>query len=321
MVLLLISCTEDPDEHVPFKPTSTINKLFIVGSQIDDGDLVLYVNGTDTDGVPLAVTDFTQGLNVVVGDEPTTLTYTDGDGSVSVNAVADGDQILSLTLLSDYSGSIDESQFTVLSSIHNLILDALPAIYEIQVINFSDDPHLRLDWTESNADPTSADYQAIRNAVEVDDTFRRNGTALYDSVGFSLYRELGDLTDGLIERCRPASMLIAFSDGVENWSTTYTDLTILQLTITQNNVLPIMLGNEASNLETLTALAGEQGAVVQMSNATDIETQITNWKDSLSGMVSVRISSTVPYDTNTVTLRMDSVQDVVFDPSTGGVCP
>ena len=54
MMLLLISCTEEPDDHVPFQPTSTINKLFIVGSQIDNGDLVLYVNGTDTDGIPFS---------------------------------------------------------------------------------------------------------------------------------------------------------------------------------------------------------------------------------------------------------------------------
>ncbi len=315
---LLISCTEI-EEPVPFKPTSTINKLFIVGSQIDNGDLVLYVNGTDKDGTPFTESDL-KTVNVVVGDEPLANIYTNGDGNVVVQAVAAGDKILSLTLLSDYSGSIDESEFSVLSGIYNRILDALPEMYEIQVINFSEEPEVQLSWTESNPDINSAEYQAIRKAVQVDTDIIRRGTALYDSIGYTLHGDFSDLYDGLIQRCRPARMMIAFSDGEENWSSTYTDRTILELTLKQNNVLTIMLGSKTSDLATLSAFAGDDGAVVQMSNASEIDSQITNWKDSLSGMVSVRIKPSTDYITNTVTLRMNSGQEVTFDGSTGEVC-
>jgi hypothetical protein len=318
ILLLLVSCTEAPEDPPPFKPTSTINKLFIVGSQVDNGDLVLYVNGTDADGTPFTETDL-QSMDVVVGDEPTTVTYTHGDGNVSVNAVVDGSKLLSLTFLSDYSGSIPDAEFAVLSSIHNLILDALPNIYELQVINFSRSPEpIRLDWTESNSDVNSADYIAIRNAVELDASIDNQDTALYDSIGFALERDLSILDDGLIERCRPARMLIAFSDGVDNFSSQYTDLGTLADMIKRNNVLTIMLGSKNADLSILSSLAGDKGAIVQMSNATDIEAQITNWKDSLSGMVSVRIT---PNTTETITLRMPSGQEVVYVLASGGVCP
>jgi len=73
-------------------------------------------------------------------------------------------------------------------------------------------------------------------------------------------------------------------------------------------------------LETLTAFAGDQGAVVYMTNAAEIESQITNWKNSLSNMVSIRVKPDTLYDNNTVTLRMGSGQEVIFNPQTGGGC-
>jgi len=323
LVFLLVSCTEDPDDPVQFKPTSTINKLFIVGSQIDNGDLVLYVNGTDTDGTPFTVSDL-QAISVDIGDEPNAQTYTNDGTNVSIGAVAPGDKILSLTFLSDYSGSIPETEFDVLRGIHNNILDALPSIYEIQVFIFSDDPKMKLDWTESDTDPTSAASLAIRNAVEVETVIWKNGTALLDGLGEVLLRsQTGDPSDGLIQRCRPARMLIVFSDGLENASTLHTDQQTLVNYLEQNNVLTIMLGGESADLATLNALAGNLGAVVQMSNASAIDAQITNWKDSLSNMVSIRIKPDTLYDTvDTVTLRVNAGQELVFDTATvGGVCP
>jgi len=253
ILLLLNSCKENSQEKevIPFTPVSTINRLFIIGSYIDNSkgtsDLVLYVNGLDKDDSPFTVADL-KTVSVIVGDSPATTKYKDGDASnsVFVNAVSDGDKILSLTLLSDYSGSIDQensSEFQLLSDIHNLVLDALPNIYEVQVIIFSDNSKLKLDWTESNSDVTSSDYLAIRNAVQVDTKIWRNRTALYDGIGYSLNRDTENLQDGLIERCRPARMLIAFSDGQENASTQYTDKITLMNDLKSANVLTIMLGN------------------------------------------------------------------------------
>jgi len=329
ILLILNSCVKNEEEKVtPFTPVSTINRLFIIGSNIDNSqgtsDLVLYVNGIDKDDSPFTVASL-KTVSVIIGDNPGAKTFKDGDASnsVFVNAVSDGDKILSLTLLSDYSGSIDQassSEFQLLSNIHNLILDALPNIYEVQVIIFSDNSLLKLDWTESNSDVSSINYQAIRKAVQVDTGLMRDHTALYDAIGFSLNRDTENLQDGLIERCRPARMLVAFSDGKENASTQYTDKMTLINDLRSANVLTIMLGNATADLETLTEFSGDLGAVVYMSDAAAIKSQITNWKDSLSNMVSIRIKPDTLYENKTITLRMGSGQEVVFNPQTGGGC-
>ena len=293
------------NDSKPFVPKTTIDaKLFVYGTQVDGaGDLVMYVNGTDSDGNPLTVADL-QTASLVVSDGTTPQIYTKDNISLEIEPVAAGDKILSLSFITDYSGSMEDWELTNIANVYKLILSDLPQVYELQIINFSDDPHLRLDWTDS------ANSAAILAALELDNSFWRNGTALYDTVGFALERDLSVIGtpttqgDGLIERCRPGRMMVVFSDGKENWSTTYTDRNTLIAMMNESNTVAIMLGTSDADQATLEAFAGESGAIVYVFDTNGIVPEIANWAESLQHMAKFRLAADTLFQGKTVTVAL-----------------
>lgn len=294
-------------------------RLFVLGSQVDGatGDLVLYVHGTTADGDPLSVADL-GSMTVQVG----AVDYTQADAEVGIEAVTDGDKILSLSLVTDYSASMSDGDLDAIELVYDAILNKLPKVYEASVINFSDNLQLRLDWTEAHTD--LADILA---AVERDDTIPRDNTALYDAMGFALQRDLmitGNAStegDGLIERCRPGHMLVLFTDGLENASFTYDKTQLLTLLDTSATV-PIILGSETAQKEELTEFAGTRGAFVYAYNAAFVSAAVQGWADSLANLVKVTIDpATVAapdnFDTVTVSLSLGANSTTVERPVDG----
>lgn len=318
--VLLISCRWDESDD--FVPENTLkSKLFVFGSQIDNaGNLVLYINGTDTLGNPLTVSDLANA-SVTVGDEVETKTYTNDGINLTVQPVKDGDKILSLAFITDYSGSMTDQDLNNIGDVYGLILANLPLVYELEVINFSDLPHLRLDWTEAYPN----NMATILTALVRDDSFRRNGTALYDSVGLALERDLnivGSPTtqgDGLQERCRPAHMMVVFSDGLENWSTTYTNRDTLLSMMDQSETVAIMLGTENANQQELEFFAGERGAVVSVFNTGGIATEIASWAKSLQHITTLRLSPNTAFANKTVNVLLGE-QSVTLIRPTDALC-
>lgn len=305
--LLLSACSKDDDDPPPFVPKVTLNaKLYVLGTQIDaDGNLAIYVNGTDSDDNPLTVAEL-QASTVTVSDNVSSNDYNNDGTNLVIESVTEGEKILSISLVTDYSGSMNDTELNQIGDVYRAILNNVPLVYELQVINFSDDPHLRLDWTEAFTDATGV----ISAALVLDDSFHRNGTALFDSIGFALQRDLNNggtsttAGDGLIERCTPAHMLVVFSDGEENWSTTYTDRDYLKALIDQSQTLPIMLGTPGTNSaeeqqnqrETLEFLAGERGAVVYVFDTGALTPELENWSNSLQHIARFKLSPDTQFD-------------------------
>ena len=317
--LLFSACNgEDP---TPFYPQNTLtSKLFVVGSQVDtNGNLVLYVNGTDANGDPLTDTDL-QNATVSVTTTTGTTQFVNGDSELSIQPVTVGDKILSLSLITDYSGSIEDSALNDIGNVFRTILLNLPMVYEAQIINFSDTYHLEIDWTEA-----ATNYDDIVAATYRDDTIYRNGTALYDTIGFALLNDpaiVGTPTtqgDGLIERCRPAHMMVVFSDGMENPQDNspniYTDINELTAMIESSETIPIMLGTSNADLPTLQTFAGSRGAVVQILNTAGIESEISNWAQSLNYMVKFSLTPASGFSGNTVTIELNGQTVTVSNPS------
>ena len=273
-LLILTSCSSSNSSE-PFTPTNNLEgKVIVLGAQDDGfGNLVVYVNGTDPNGDPLTVLNL-QSASLSVDGTP----YIDGDGSLTIAEVADGDNFLSLGFLTDYSNSTNgELQFV--ADILSGVLDNLPLVYEAQVMTFSDTYEVKLNW--------STDLAALKNAVTIPHTVR-NKTALYDSMGVALEGDIG--TTGLIERCRPAHMLVVFTDGDDNMSSVYTDSGLATLANNDQAVV-IMLGTSDAKTDVLTTLAGDHGAVVQVTDPLSLLAEVDSWSASLSNVVKFTLSS------------------------------
>lgn len=322
----LSACSSGDDDSAPFVPTITLNaKLFILGTQIDgDGNLAVYMTGTDSEDNPLTVAQL-QAATVTVSDNVESNDYINDGTNLVIESVTEGEKILSLTLLTDYSGSMNDSELNQIGDVYQMILDNLPKVYEVQVINFSDDPHLRLDWTEAYTDNAGV----ISAALTLDDSFPRNGTALYDSIGLALQGNLnivGSSTtegDGLVERCTPTHMLVVFADGEENWSTTYTNRDYLKSLMDASQTVPIMLGTPGTNSvqeqqnqrETLEFFAGERGATVYVFDTGAISPQIQNWAESLQYLVRFNLSPDTLFDGKAVRITLGNQSAKVLRPT------
>lgn len=311
LMIMISSCSSSSDGPPAFTPQNTLDgKVVVFGSQLDaNGDIEMYVTGTKSDGSPLSVVELQAATVTVSG---TALPYSNSAGGVdglSIEAVTDGEPILSLGLLTDWSNSTNgELQFV--SGILTEMLDSLPPVFEAQVMTFSDDLEIRLPWTNGATIPG---LNAIKAAVTVPHSVR-NETALYDSMGGALEADPADLTEadgGLIDRCRPAHMLVVFTDGDDNRSNSYVASDLAQVANLDKTVV-IMLGTSDAVPDVLTTLAGDYGAVVQVTNPGGLVVEVQNFAASLNNMVKFTLDDPVDLTGRTVTISLGT-ESVVVD--------
>ena len=294
----------------PIPENNLLGRMFSLGTQVDSasGALRIFVVGTDSDGNPLTLADF-QTATVSIAGSPV------DPGLVSVEPVADGDDVLSLGFSTDYSSSISDAELDAITSVYSLILDnlsppSLPRVMEGEVINFSNFLVVQQDWTEDTA--------LLQAAIQRDDSFIREDTALYDALGVSLQRDLALFDDGLVERCRPAHMLIVFTDGEDNASVTYTKDTLLPI-IDDSRVVMIMLGNLNADKNELIELAGDQGAFAYAYNLAYIQNVAQDWASSLRHMVKFILDPATGFDNGNITIELGS-ETVVVERPVDGFC-
>jgi len=265
-------------------------KVFVLGAQVDNfGNLVLYAIGTDLSGAVLTVADLQTASVTVDG-----VTYNTNDNpELTITAVSGGDKILSLGLLTDYSKSTKVEQ-PLVADILTQMLGSMPLVYEVQVMTFSDELETQQAWTE--------DLTAIKAAVPADHSFR-NKTALYDSMGVALEGDVD--TDGLIERCRPAHMLVMFTDGDDNLSSVYTD-TGLGTIVNNDRAIVIIVGTSDAKIDVLTTLAGDFGAIVHVTDPASLAVEVDKWASSLNNMVKFTLDSSLNITGKTVSITIGS---------------
>jgi hypothetical protein len=266
----------------PPAPESTLSpRLFILGSEITpDNKLHIYVHGLDAAGNTIPLADFQTGSVVTVDG---TVRLDNGvdvnGGGVTVQLVPDGSPI-SLAFLTDYSFSIDNAGLEEIGLLYQQVLNALPAGFEAQVLNFSDFSEVRQDWTE--------DVPTLLDAVQFDPNMNRNNTAFYDGIGSTLYRD--DEVDGfgLSERCRAARILVSYTDGIDNASFTYNKADLLT-EIDDSRTVAIMLGTQNADKAELDEFAGSRGAFVYAFDVDDLSQAFVEWATSLGTIVEIVI--------------------------------
>lgn len=294
--------------NLPPPEENLLDRIFVLGTQVDpaSGALHIFVNGTDINGDPLQLADF-QAAIVSIAGIPVV------PALVSVADVADGDNILSLGFATDYSSSISDAELNAVSSLYSLVLDSLsppnlPLILEGMVINFSSNVEVNQDWTE--------DIASLHAALQLDNNFPRNNTALYDAIGTMLQRDLLQDDDGLVERCRPAHMQLVFTDGLDNSSVTYTEETLLQI-IEDSKTVTIMLGSLYADKDLLVRFAGEQGGFVYAYSQQDIQDVVSKWAASLSHMVKFTLDPASGFDAGNITIELGNEVAAVERPVDG----
>ena len=293
--------------QLPVPEDNLSGRIFILGTQVDQasGDLRIFAHGIDGDGNPLRLDDFLTATILIDGNP--------ADNNLwRVEPVAAGDDVLSLGFIADYSISISNAELDAISGVYSLIVDSLtppnlPQIMEGEVINFSSKVELKQDWTE--------DAALLHAAYQRDNSLVQERTALYDALGFSLQRDLALDNDGLVERCRPAHMLVVFTDGANNASFKYTKDTLLPI-INNSKTVMIMLGGLHADKDELVELSGDQGAFIYAYNLDNIEKKVRDWAGSLSHMVKFIMDPATGFDAG-ISIKLGDETIVVERPVDG----
>lgn len=301
LALLLITSCSSSDSTTPFTPVNSLEgKVIVLGAQEDDtsGDLVIYMHGTDLSGTVLTVADM---QTAIVNVNTVGFTTTSNPADLTIDGVTASDNFLSLSLVTDWSNSTNgELQFV--DGIYTQLLINLPDVFEAQVITFSNTYEVQQDWTTALAEL----LLVVDPTTDVGAHSSRSRTSLYDSMLFALEANAGDYTDGLIDKCRPAHVMVVFTDGDDNQSSNITDPADIQTLVNADKTVSIMLGTSDAKTAVLETLAGEHGAVVQVGDPTSLGAEVEQWVASLQNIVKITVDSGIYTDGDTVSITMGS---------------
>ena len=303
-----------PPECVFLLAVDPIVGLFILGTEIVAGDLKLYVNGVKGNGQPMTLTDF-EGAAVTVGGDT-------ANRGADWNVVAAGGDVLSLVTLADYSSSISTADLEGMGDLYDVVLDNARPGFEAETINFSTNPVAPYIVTKPEPLPYwTTDLADLKTANNYDAAFPNENTPLYDAMGTGLMGPLNnafvpgadDL--GLVERNRPAKLIIVQSDGIDNASLTISENQLVSL-MDRCHTTAIMLGTFQAEADidkilegqaTLRSLAGTRGAFVNALNASFLEAAITPFAKSLGNLVVFTLKAQTNFQNAEVKIEVDQL--------------
>lgn len=234
-------CKQELEALLPSSSNDFAGRVVVLGREAhDDGSLRVFVAGTDANGNALSSAAFAGARVSVRGDAGA---FVDSGAALTATVFgALGESPLSLELVNDYSASMSLADLHVVEHIEEDLFNALPPIYEGEVTLFSNEVRVKQAFT--------SDRKALLDAVECDETFDRELTALYDGMGNGL--------DSLTSRSRPVRILLVSTDGLENASVAYKKPEIVK-TIADDGVFVVMLGALFADVAELRSLAGPNG--------------------------------------------------------------
>jgi len=305
-------------DGISFFDVPALIGLFILGTEVDDttGELKLYVHGVRQNGQPMTIADFEQATLTVGGNgfaRPA-----DWD----VAAVVDGSD-LSIVTLADYSTSITDADLAGMDDLYDIVLNGAPAGFESEVINFSSLAGVpAITVKPGGADPHwTAVLNDLLTANNLDAAQARDNTTLYDAMGTSLMGPLADRFDpfadnfGLVERDRPAHLLIVQSDGQDNASLSMT-LNETTALIDRCHTTAVMLGTFRSEVDAqvLDELAGTRGIAVNALNTNFLEEAIKPYAESLGNLVVFTVSPDTLFSGKTVAIDVGGITASEVEP-------
>lgn len=265
-------CRDAIESLLPEAQNNAASRLVVLGTEMVGGQRILYLHGIDSGGSPFT-TEELQGASVTVIDGGTETALPAADFAItSLEGVTD--DLVSLSVVTDYSGSMADSDLDTAAEIFTDVFNILPPIFEAEVVLFSETVTQKLAFTE--------DRDALLAAVARDDSVERSSTALYDGMGTALSH--------LVARERPIRVLIASTDGLENASTGFTK-DQLTATIGSNRILVLMLGSLFSDVDELKELAGTNGVYFYAPSYSSLKSSVANYITSLGEAVRITLDA------------------------------
>lgn len=279
-------CKADVAAYLPSSSNDFAGRVVLLGQeQHDDGSLRVFVAGTDAGGAPLSAAAF--GAARLSLQDGAALVDS-GVTPIATSFSALSEDVLSLEIVNDYSASMSLADLQDVEQIEDDLLTALPPIFEGEVTLFSSQVRVKQAFT--------TDRSALLDAVECDQTFDRELSALYDGMGNGL--------DSLTSRSRPARVLLVSTDGLENASVAYKKADILK-TIANDGVVVIMLGALFADVNELKTLAGARGVYVYTPLYANMQSQVHDLISALASGVALDIPADVA---DSRPLRADGTQ-------------
>ena len=297
--------------------------LFILGTEIDaEGNLKLYVNGVKQNGSPMTLTDFEAAAVTI--DNNTVNRPADW----KVEAASGG--VLSLVTHADYSASISTADLIGMGDLYDVVLNNARPGFEAETVNFSTDPGTTepvIAVKPVPGDHWTTNLPDLLAANDYDAAFPNENTPLYDAMGTGLLGPIGVNSDpndglGLVERGRPATLLMVQSDGVDNASVDIDENALVSL-MDRCYTTAIMLGTFQADADidrilegraTLERLAGTRGAFVNALNASFLEAAITPFAESLGNLVVFTVYKETNFAGTTVSIEVDSLTASAVEP-------
>jgi hypothetical protein len=234
-------CREALLSFLPRPETTFKAGLFAPGgAHSADGKIAIALQGADKDGAALTSDDLQKlELSVVVNGETQKLDSADYEFTASADLPTD---LLSIAVVNDYSASMTDGDLDDLEAIERSFFKCLPPIHETEVVRFS--------TTSEHAVEFTSDAAKIQRALERDDHFKRETTALFDALGTAF--------DDLNQRTRPVQLIVLATDGGENASKTWMKPEVLEALRSQRNFI-VVLGALLADVNLMRDLAGTGG--------------------------------------------------------------
>jgi hypothetical protein len=260
-------CRQAINDLLPDDEDNLTGNVIAAGSGEIGGDRVLLVVGTDEGGQPIDLS--AADVEVEADGEPVP------ESSFSVDLAADLDgNIVSSACALDYSASMYDGDIDDAIEVFDALF-SIPVGLEADYRIFSDDVLLKTQFTSNNA--------ALLEAIERDDSFPRQSTALFDG--------MGDGIGAAADRSGLVKLLVVATDGGENASTTFTDEDQLFQLAKQNDVHIVVAGSLLSDLDFMKRAASETDGFYFYSKAFgSLKSLVQDLIDALTEMGAIVIT-------------------------------
>ena len=258
-----------PSENILPDLTSPIGKGLI------NGNPVLFIMGSDILGTSLDLNTSEITIASSANSIIDTLTESDYNLKTIQDYVDDIGNIISLSSIIDYSGSMGSDDIDDAVEIYSDIFTVFNPLFESEIRLFSNCVIRKVDFTSSQS--------ILLDKIERDERIDRRSTSLFDAIGEGL--SALSTRDGLIK------LLIVSTDGLENSSITYSDENEIIDFAKQSEIPIIFFGTLFSDVTFMREISEEtNGLFIFNSTFKSIKNDALVLYDMLSNIQAIEIT-------------------------------
>ena len=258
-----------PSENILPDLTSPIGKGLI------NGNPVLFIMGSDILGTSLDLNTSEITIASTANSIIDTLTESDYNLKTIQDYVDDIGNIISVSSIIDYSGSMGSDDIDDAVEIYSDIFTVFNPLFESEIRLFSNCVIRKVDFTSNQS--------ILLDKIERDERIDRGSTSLFDAIGEGL--SALSTRDGLIK------LLIVSTDGLENSSITYTDKNEIIDFAKQSEIPIIIFGTLFADLTFMREISEEtNGLFIFNSTFKSIKNDALVLYDMLSNIQAIEIT-------------------------------